>query len=45
MPDEILVFSKTADENHWNLMSVLKRVEDRGFTLSNEKSEFYKKIN
>ena len=42
MTDEILVFGKTPEEHHANLLAVLKRLEEKGFTLNKEKSEFYK---
>ena len=42
MTDDILVFGTTPEEHHENLMAVLKRLEENGFTLNLEKSEFYK---
>ena len=41
MTDDILVFGKTTEEHHSNLIAVLKRLEEMGFTLNLEKSEFY----
>ena len=42
MTDDILVFGKTPVEHHRNLMAVLQRLEETGFTINLEKSEFYK---
>ena len=42
MTEDILVLGLTAYEHHRNLMAFLKRLEERGFNLILEKSEFYK---
>ena len=43
MTDNVLVFGKTAEEHHKNLIAVLTRLEDIGLTLNLRKCEFYKK--
>ena len=42
MTDDRLVFGKTVDEHHMNLLSALTRLEESGLTQNMEKSEFYK---
>ena len=42
--DDILVFGKTPKEHHEALMAVLKRLEENGFTVNLEKSEFCKNV-
>jgi hypothetical protein len=42
MTDDILVYGNTRAEHQQNLMAVLQRLEDNGFTLNREKCEFYK---
>ena len=39
--DNILVFGKTKEEHHNNLMGVLKRLEENGITLNVNKCQFY----
>ena len=34
MTDDVLVFGKTAEEHHKNLIAVLKRLEEIGLTLN-----------
>ena len=41
MTDDILVFGKTEEEHHKSLMAVLKRLEEKGFTIHKKKSDFY----
>ena len=42
MTDDILVFGKTPEEHHRNLITLLQRLEETGFIINLEKSEFYK---
>ena len=42
MTDDILVLGNTPKEHHRDLMTVLQRLEETGFTINLEKSEFYK---
>ena len=42
MSDDILIFGKTPEEHLRKLMEVLQRLEETGFTIKLEKSEFYK---
>ena len=42
MTDDILVFGRSKEEHHRNLMNVLARLEDSGLTLNKRKCEFYK---
>ena len=42
MTDGIMVFGRTPEEHHHNLIAVLQRLEETGFTINLEKSEFYK---
>ena len=42
MTDDILVFGKTKQERHENLMALLKKLEENGITLKREKCQLYK---
>ena len=42
MTNDILVFGKSAEEHHVNLLRVLKTLEKAGITLNRQKCEFYK---
>ena len=42
MTDDILVFGRSKEEHHRNLMNVLARLEDSDLTLNKRKCEFYK---
>ena len=41
MTDDILVFGRTEEEHHKSLLAVLKRLEDKGFTIHKKKYDFY----
>ena len=42
MTDDILVFGKSKEEHHNNLMAVLEKLEQSGITLNKGKCEFYR---